>query len=321
MGKKPNQFRTLKFLIVTMLTYGLSSISLISQAPSIAYPIFAQQAYAEPREATGRIVCANCHLAQKSIDLEVPQSVLPDQVFEAVVSFPYNSPDKQLTASGSLSPINVGSILILPDGFKIAPKQRFSAENKERTKGVFIQAYSKEKPNILVVGPIALSKNREIVFPVVSPDPSVDKRANFLNYPVFAAANRGRGQIYPDGKSAAASSSTLPRQGQVKEIYQKRGETNVVLQTQEGKLATYKLKKGSSLAVRVGDTLKTGQELTREASASGSGFGQTETTLVLQKPSRVKGLLVYFLSVWLLQVALVLKKKQFEIVQSNDSRF
>jgi apocytochrome f len=31
-----------------------------------AFPIYAQQAYANPREANGRIACANCHLAQKT---------------------------------------------------------------------------------------------------------------------------------------------------------------------------------------------------------------------------------------------------------------
>ncbi|KAG6493138.1 hypothetical protein ZIOFF_048115 [Zingiber officinale] len=41
--------------------------------------------YETPREATGRIVCANCHLANKPVDIEVPQAVLPDTVFEAVV--------------------------------------------------------------------------------------------------------------------------------------------------------------------------------------------------------------------------------------------
>ncbi|GJZ55795.1 ATP synthase beta subunit, partial [Tanacetum coccineum] len=30
-------------------------------------PIFAQQGYENPREATGRIVCANCHLAMGSV--------------------------------------------------------------------------------------------------------------------------------------------------------------------------------------------------------------------------------------------------------------
>jgi len=55
---------------------------------SYAYPVFAQNAYQNPREATGRIVCANCHLAQKPVEIEVPQAVLPDTVFEAVVSVP-----------------------------------------------------------------------------------------------------------------------------------------------------------------------------------------------------------------------------------------
>ena len=60
-----------------------------------AYPIFAQQNYANPREANGRIVCANCHLAQKSVEIEVPQAVLPDTVFEAVVKIPYDQQVKQ----------------------------------------------------------------------------------------------------------------------------------------------------------------------------------------------------------------------------------
>lgn len=57
---------------------------------SNAYPILAQQNYENPREATGRIVCANCHLAKKPVDIEAPQSVLPDSVFEAVVKIPYD---------------------------------------------------------------------------------------------------------------------------------------------------------------------------------------------------------------------------------------
>ena len=44
-------------------------IYIITQAPiSNAYPIFAQQGYENPREATGRIVCANCHLANKPVE-------------------------------------------------------------------------------------------------------------------------------------------------------------------------------------------------------------------------------------------------------------
>ncbi|KAH0851502.1 hypothetical protein HID58_094693 [Brassica napus] len=51
-----------------------------------AYPIFAQQNYENPREATGRIVCANCHLASKPVDIEVPQAVLPDTLKQVLAN-------------------------------------------------------------------------------------------------------------------------------------------------------------------------------------------------------------------------------------------
>ena len=75
--------------------------------PAAAYPIFAQQGYANPREATGRLVCANCHLAQKETEIELPQAVLPDQVFEAVAKVPTLGADvsKSVDASAFLAPV------------------------------------------------------------------------------------------------------------------------------------------------------------------------------------------------------------------------
>ena len=70
---------------------------------SYAYPVFAQNAYQNPREATGRIVCANCHLAQKPVEIEVPQAVLPDTVFEAPFFFFFFSPFTS-GSSGKLCP-------------------------------------------------------------------------------------------------------------------------------------------------------------------------------------------------------------------------
>merc|ERR1712170_183145 len=117
--------------------------SLTFPKPSDAYPVFAQQAYESPREATGRIVCANCHLAQKPVEIEVPQAVLPDTVFEAVVSVPYDTSVRQIGANGSKATLNVGAVLIMPEGFTLAPKERLSDEIKAKTKGVFVQPYSK----------------------------------------------------------------------------------------------------------------------------------------------------------------------------------
>ena len=39
-----------------------------------------------------------------------------------------------------------------------------SEEIKAKTKGVYIQPYSTDKDNILVVGPIPGEKNKEIIF-------------------------------------------------------------------------------------------------------------------------------------------------------------
>jgi apocytochrome f len=152
-----------KLLKASFLTWGTIGV-LLSPTTSYAYPVFAQQAYESPREATGRIVCANCHLAQKPVEVEVPQAVLPDSVFETVVNIPLDYQNvKQLSAAGTPAPLNVGAVVILPEGFKLAPKERLSDELKEKTKSVFIQPYSKTKPNILVVGPILGEKNKEII--------------------------------------------------------------------------------------------------------------------------------------------------------------
>jgi len=290
---------------------------------SYAYPVFAQNAYQNPREATGRIVCANCHLAQKPVEVEVPQAVLPDTVFEAVVSVPYDTSVKQITAGGKKGGnINVGAVLILPEGFKLAPKDRISDEIKAKTKGVFVQPYSKEKTNILVVGPIAGDKKgelREIVFPILSPDPAQNKDVNFLNYPVYVGGNRGRGQVYPTGEKSNNNAYTSTVAGQITSI--QPGEKNnisVTVATANGDVIQ-NVPGGLDLSVKVKDTVKVDQPLTLDPNVG--GFGQEETEIVLQNPNRVKGMIVFFFTVTLAQILLVLKKKQFEKVQAAEMNF
>jgi apocytochrome f len=90
---------------------------------SNAYPVFAQQNYSNPRAANGKLACANCHLNQKAIEIEAPQAVLPNSVFEVVVKVHYDTSKKQIGANGKPADLNVGGILILPKGFKLAPKK------------------------------------------------------------------------------------------------------------------------------------------------------------------------------------------------------
>ncbi|KAB2065717.1 hypothetical protein ES319_A09G108900v1 [Gossypium barbadense] len=169
---------------------------------SNAYPIFAQQGYENLREATGRIVCANFHLANKPVDIEVPQAILPDTVFEAVVRIPYDMQLKQVLANGKKGALNVGAVLILPEGFELAPPDHISPEMKEKIGNLSFQNYRPTKKNILVIGPVPGKKYSEITFPILSPDPASNKDAHFLKYPIYVGGNRGRGQIYPDGNKS-----------------------------------------------------------------------------------------------------------------------
>jgi apocytochrome f len=287
---------------------------------SYAYPVFAQNAYESPREATGRIVCANCHLAAKPVEIEVPQAVLPDSVFEAVVSVPYDTSVKQVTAAGKRGGLNVGAVLVLPEGFKLAPKDRLSSEIKAKTKGVFIQPYSKTKPNILVVGPISGDKNREIVFPILSPDPAQNKEVNFLNYPIYAGGNRGRGQVYPSGEKSNNNAFTSTAAGQITSITPgEKGTTILSVESTGGESKTITVPATLELSVKVNDIIKDGQDLTLNPNVG--GFGQAETEIILQNPNRVKGMIAFFFTVTVAQILLVLKKKQFEKVQAAEMNF
>ncbi|KAL5646871.1 hypothetical protein ACJX0J_000017 [Zea mays] len=108
------------------------------------------------------------------VDIEVPQAVLPDTVFEAVLRIPYDMQLKQVLANGKKGGLNVIGNLSF-------------------------QSYRPNKKIFCVIGPVPGKKYSEIVFPILSPDPATKKDVHFLKYPIYVGGNRGRGQIYPDG--------------------------------------------------------------------------------------------------------------------------
>nr|YP_009041013.1 PetA [Tetraphis pellucida]AIB08511.1 PetA [Tetraphis pellucida] len=291
--------------------------------PSIseAYPIFAQQGYEEPREATGRIVCANRHLAKKSVDIEVPQSILPDTVFEAVVKIPYDTQIKQVLANGKKGALNVGAVLILPKGFELAPPDRIPPEMKEKIGNLYFQPYRSDKKNILVIGPVPGKKYSEIVFPILSPDPAITKEANFLKYPIYVGANRGRGQIYPDGSKSNNTVYNASTTGKISKILRKEkgGYEITIDSTQDNRQVIDIVPSGPELIISEGESIKVDQPLTNNPNVG--GFGQGDAEVVLQDPLRIQGLLSFFATVILAQIFLVLKKKQFEKVQLAEMNF
>ena len=286
-----------------------------------AYPVFAQQNYANPREANGRIVCANCHLAQKNVEIEVPQAVLPDTVFEAVVKIPYDQQVKQVLGNGKKGALNVGAVLILPEGFELAPQDRIPEEMKNKVGNLYFQPYTPENKNILVIGPVPGKKYSEIVFPILSPDPSKNKNISYLKYPIFVGGNRGRGQIYPDGSKSNNTIYNASKGGKILQIEpgEKKGSSNITIETSNGEQVVDKIPAGVELLVKVNQSVQADQPLTNNPNVG--GFGQKDTEVVLQNPARIQGLIVFFLFVVLAQVFLVLKKKQFEKVQLAEMNF
>ncbi|RWR98295.1 cytochrome f chloroplast [Cinnamomum micranthum f. kanehirae] len=302
-----------RFISVLIMIYVITRTSI-----SNAYPIFAQQGYENPREATGRIVCANCHLANKPVDIEVPQAVLPDTVFEAVVRIPYDMQLKQVLANGKKGALNVGAVLILPRGIRISsPRSYFSrAERKDGQ-----SSYRPTKRNILVVGPVPGQKYSEIVFPILSPDPSTKKEVHFLKYPIYVGGNRGRGQIYPDGSKSNNTVYNATAAGIVSRIVRKEkgGYEISIADASDGHQVVDIIPPGPELLVSEGESIKLDQPLTSNPNVG--GFGQGDAEIVLQDPLRVQGLLFFLASVILAQIFLVLKKKQFEKVQLSEMNF
>ena len=312
------------FLIASkVILFSFSAIlalGFIPTFPAQAYPIFAQQNYPNPREANGRIVCANCHLAQKPVEIEVPQSVLPDTVFEAVVKIPYDQQIKQVLGNGKKGDLNVGAVLILPEGFQLAPADRIPEEMKTKVGKLYFQPYSEDKKNILVIGPVAGKKYSEMVFPILSPDPAKNKAVSYLKYPIYLGANRGRGQVYPDGSKSNNTIYNASSAGTISQIEPlEKGGYNITIDTNNNEQKIDKIPSGPELIVQVGQVVLNDQPLTNNPNVG--GFGQMDTEIVLQNPTRVQGLILFFGFVVTAQIFLVLKKKQFEKVQLAEMNF
>ena len=305
------------WLIVFTLIFSALNFSI---ARSEAYPVYAQQSYSNPRAANGKIACANCHLAEKPVEIETPQAVLPDSIFEAIIKIPYDTTIKQIQGNGKYGPLNVGAVVILPEGFKLAPINKLSKELKEKNKGVYISPYSSSQENILVVGPISGDSHQEIIFPILSPNPETNKNVHFLNYPIYIGGNRGRGQIYPTGEKSNNNTITAKATGQITEISSIDKEKVVItIVSTENQEVKQIIPPGLTILVKEKDFIQFDQPLTKDPNVG--GFGQTETEITLQNPVRVLGYMIFMLAILTTQIFLILKKKQFEKVQASELKF
>ncbi len=304
------------FLLLTPLFF-LENV--ILSKSSLAFPIYAQQGYENPREANGRIVCANCHLAEKPIKLESPSSVLPGQIFNAKLKIPYDSSIKQILGNGSQGSLNAGAILLLPEGFKLNLVKKDLALNSQKPQ-IYITPYSSQKENILVAGPLSWEQHPEMNFPIISPNPITNKNIFFGKYSLYAGANRGRGQVYPTGEKTNNNSVQALFSGKIETIKNINNSSfEVVIISKEGNRKIQIIPQQLNLIIKEGEDIVRDQYLTLDPNKG--GFGQIEKEIVLQSPDRIYTYIAFCFAVILTQSLLVLKKKQFEKVQAAENIF
>jgi apocytochrome f len=249
--------------------------------------------------------------------VEVPQAVFPDTVFKAVVEIPYDTSIQQVSGDGSPTGLNVGAVVMLPEGFTLAPQDRLSDELKEETAGIFYTQYSDDQPNILLVGPLPGDQHQEIVFPILSPDPATDRSIHFGKSQLHVGGNRGRGQVYPTGEKSNNGVFTAPAAGKVSAINPGDNGVSVVeITADDGTTVSETVPAGPTVMVAVGDVVAAGAALTNDPNVG--GFGQLDAEIVLQNPVRIYGLLAFFAAIALAQIMLVLKKRQVEKVQAAE---
>jgi apocytochrome f len=202
-----------------------------------------------------------------------------------------------------------------------AAADRIPEEIQKKVGNLYYQPYSPEQKNILVVGPIPGKKYSEMVVPILSPDPAKNKNVSFLKYPIYFGGNRGRGQIYPDGKKSNNTIYNTSAAGKIVTIVpiEKKGGYEITIEKANGEMIIDKIPAGPDLIVKEGQIVQADQPLTNNPNVG--GFGQAETEIVLQNPARIQGLLVFFSFILITQILLVLKKKQFEKVQLAEMNF
>ena len=132
------------------------------------------------------------------------------------MSIPVDRTARQLSSSGDLTPLNVGGVLALPEGF----------HSVGLADSGLTLPFNSGLANQLVFGPQPSQLYSEVVISC-----QADRDLPYLNYPVVAGGNRGRGQIYPDGELSNNNSFRSQSTGVIVRKHYSRGGsgTNIAL--------------------------------------------------------------------------------------------
>lgn len=264
-----------------------------------AFPAFAQQLYASPIDATGKAVCSNCHLAEAPIRLSGPSAVFASSIFDLLIEIPTLLSAQQVSPSGDPVALNVGGVVVLPEGFGKAQSADSNA----------FEPFSAAEPSAYVFGPLPAADYATAVLSVLTP-----ADASSLSYPLVVAGNRGRGQLYPDGSPSNNGGFRSACSGWTGRVHISREGTNLACWTQQATLQLTRLPAGVDLIGRRSCQLgaRISIDTVLASNPNVGGVGQSEVSLVLQSRQRLGYYVQVVAAIAATQLALVLKKKQYE---------
>ncbi len=260
---------------------------------STTLPVFGVALADEPRSASGKFVCSNCHLLSARVELSLPQAVFQESSFDIWSRVPTRRTNAQVRSDGTVGPLQMGRVLVFPTG-SISPMEEWSQWQSNRS--------------ALWIGPLA-SKEHAIEASSFTVNDIVPG-----TYTVYLGANRGRGQLYPSGLASNIAPVRSAVNGLVAGLtfQAKRYGTNLWMHPSDGSQHLLHAPSGIVVLRSVFPRSFQRSENSLAHFRNLGGFGVAEGSLTFQTSQRLLGELRVLALLSGTQVALVLKKKQFE---------
>ena len=205
----------------------------------------------------------------------------------------------QVGPTGDPVVLNVGGVVVLPDGF---------GKTARADSDAFV-TFSPNEPAAYVFGPVPASEFATTVLSVHAPAEALS-----LSYPIVVAGNRGRGQLYPDGSPSNNGGFRSSCNGWIGRVHISRDGTSLACWGRQATVHLTRLPSGVDLLARrswhLGARISVDAVLASNPNVG--GVGQAEVLLVLQSRQRLGYYVQVVIAIAVTQLALVLKKKQYE---------
>jgi apocytochrome f len=219
--------------------------------------------------------------------------VFPGAATEAHIAVPTKRTNAQIRSDGSCGPLQVGMVVVIGDGIRVTDPQWVT--------------WSSQLASAVALGPVSSQAFATQTVSLTLDELGVGTRSLYLG------ANRGRGQLYPDG---SLSNLTL-RKAEVSSIctgvsYLVKRYGSVVHLVHGSGVKLVHLLPGQAVEPVVGPRMLSQVDTLLGRTLNLGGFGLGEVALSIQSPDNLKRFLSLMVLLQITQLLLLNKKKQYE---------